>query len=289
MSVASRITVAAAFALVISGCTRSGDNSLPADAVATVGNEVITRANIVAAMPAGLPVADSTAFANAYIRAWIERRLVEQVAASEVNMEEIDRLTADYRSELIMAQYRRAMAGQADGFFAEDSLKAYFDAHKNDFRLERPLIKGIYLKVPDDAPNLNTIRQLYKSARPDDIDRLEKAANSSAIHYDYFRDTWVDLEQIETRIPIDFTSATMAKVNGRHPIDVTSQGFVYLLSISDVLPAGSSMPFETARPLVQERLLALRRRAYDKKLMNDLYDKAVADGTVKFPNIRKEK
>lgn len=287
MSVATRITVAAAFALAISGCTRNGDNAFPADAVATVGNEAITHADIATAMPAGLSATDSVTFAKAYVRAWIERHLVEQVAAEEVDMEEIDRMTADYRSELIMAQYRRAMAGQADGFFAEDSLKAYFDTHKGDFRLERPLIKGIYLKVPDDAPNLNTIRKLYKSARPDDIDRLEKAANSSAIHYDYFRDTWVDLEQIETRIPIDFTSATLAKVIGKHPIDVTSQGFVYLLSISDVLPAGSIMPFETARPLVQERLLALRRRAYDKKLMKDLYNQAVADGTVKFPSLKK--
>lgn len=287
MSVASRITVAAAFALAISGCTRSGDNTFPADAVATVGNKAITRADIATVMPAGLSATDSATFAKAYVRAWIERHLVEQVAAEEVDMKEIDRMTADYRSELIMAQYRRAMAGQADGFFAEDSLKAYFDTHKGDFRLERPLIKGIYLKVPDDAPNLNTIRKLYKSARPDDIDRLEKAANSSAIHYDYFRDTWVDLEQIETRIPIDFTSATLAKVTGKHPIDVTSQGFVYLLSISDVLPAGSIMPFETARPLVQERLLALRRHAYDKKLMKDLYNQAVADGTVKFPSLKK--
>ena len=287
MSVASRITVAAAFALAISGCPRSGDNTFPADAVATVGNKAITRADIATAMPAGLSATDSTTFAKAYVRAWIERHLVEQVAAEEMDMKEIDRMTADYRSELIMAQYRRAMAGQADGFFAEDSLKAYFDTHKGDFRLERPLIKGIYLKVPDDAPNLNTIRKLYKSSRPDDIDRLEKAANSSAIHYDYFHDTWVDLEQIETRIPIDFTSSTLAKVNAKQPIDVTSQGFVYLLSISDVLPAGSIMPFETARPLVQERLLALRRRAYDKKLMKDLYNQAVADGTVKFPSLKK--
>lgn len=284
MTSASRIAVAAALALAITGCGRSGDSAFPADAVATVGPQALTRADIAAATPDGLPAADSAAFAAAYTRAWIERRLVEQVAADQVDMEEIDRLTAQYRSDLIMARYRRAMAGQADGIFAEDSLRAYFEAHKGDFKLERPLIKGIYLKVPDDAGNLRTIRQLYKSARPDDIDRLEKAANSSAIHYDYFRDKWVDLEQIETRIPIDFTAATLAKINSRNTLDVSSQGFVYLLSVSDVLAAGSTMPFETARPLVQERLLAQRRRAYDKKLMNDLYEQAVADGTVTFPS-----
>ena len=209
--------------------------------------------------------------------------MIERVAAEDIDMDEVDRLTRDYRRQLIMSQYRRAMAQQASPFFKEDSLMAYYEAHKADFRLERPLIKGIYLKVPADASNLRTLRQLYRSEREADMDRLEKAAASSAVHYDYFRDKWVDWEQIETRIPIDFNSENLAKVSKRQPIDFATQGFVYLLSVSDFLPAGTTMPYEAARGLIEERLLAERRRSYDRQLLNDLYDQSLADGILILP------
>ena len=270
---------AAVLALVISGCSDGGNASMPADAVASVGKNVLTASHVRTQIPAGVTPDDSAGLAKAYIRSWVTARLVENVAARDVDMEEIDRLTAEYRSELIMAQYRRLMAANDPGIFSEDSLRAFYDRHTADFRLERPLIKGVYLKVPDDAKNLKLIRRLYNSERPADIDRLEKAANSTAIHYDYFRDSWVDWEQIETRIPLEFSADRLARIGRHQPLDISAQGFVYLLSVNDVLPAGAAMPFEAARPLVRERLLALKRRAYDKALLNGLYEQSVADGT----------
>lgn len=283
MNASAYKSVAAALALVMTGCGGSGDNIIPADAVAIVGGDVLTRRDVASKVPAGVAAEDSAALASAYVRSWINMRLIEQVASKEVDMQQIDRLTAEYRSELIMSQYRRAMAQQADGTFSDDSLRSYFDSHQEDFRLERPLIKGVYLKVPEDAQNLAIIRRLYKSERPVDIDKLEKAALGNAIHYDYFRDSWVDWEQVENRIPLDFSGENFDKISKRQNVDFTADGFVYLLSVSDYLPAGNVMPYEAAMPLVRERLLAVRRRAYDSRLLNDLYNRAVEDGTVTFP------
>lgn len=278
------IVIIAALASALCGCRRGDDNTLPEGAVAVIGSDVLTRDDIRRKLPAGVTPDDSISLARSFIRRWIDQRLVENVAAAEVDMDEVERLTKEYRSELIMSQYRRAMAAQTDSRFSEDSISAYYQAHSSDFILERPLIKGVYLKVPADAPNLATIRRLYRSERPVDIDKLEKAALGSATHYDYFRDSWVDWEQIETRIPLDFTSENLAKVSKGQPIDFTWQGYVYLLSVSDFLPAGSEMPLEAARPLVRERLLARMRRAYDKYLINELYDRSLTDGTIIFPS-----
>lgn len=262
-------------------CCKGNDKVIPADALASVGDEVITRSDMQPSIPAGLSPEDSATFAKAYLRNWIETRLVERVAADEVDMELIDRLTREYRDELIMSQYRRTMARQADNSqFSEDSLRAYYEAHAAEFKLERPMLKGIYLKIPSDASDLRQIKRLYRSDKDADIDKLEKAANNSAIHYDYFRDTWIDWEQIETRIPLEFDAATLNSLTQNRYLETESQGFTYLLSISEYLPAGNAMPFEAARPVVSERLLNLSRRAYDSRLRNDLYNRALDDGTL---------
>lgn len=277
------ITAAAAAVLLSGGCRDGGNASVPADALVDVDGSILTRSEVDRHIRAGLSAEDSAEVSRAYIRSWIDARLIEGVVSTEVDMAEIDRLTAEYRSELIMAQYRRSMAMQAsDGIFSDDTLRAFYESHLSDYVLERPILKGIYLKVPEDAPKLKQLRRLYTSEKSGDIDRLEKEALGSAIHYDYFRDTWIDRQQIETRIPIDFTDAVLESIARQKPLDVKSDGFVYLLSISDYLPAGATMPFEAARPLVKERILAARRVAYDTRLRNDLLNKSVSDGTVRF-------
>lgn len=271
----------AALVALLAACTKGGDARLPDDTVAAVGNVCLTRGDIAAVMPAALTPDDSAAFVKAYARQWVEAKLIENVASQQVDIDEINKLVEEYRRELIMNSYRRAMASRGvDAAFAEDSLRAYYEAHKVDFKLERPLIKGIYLKVPSGAASLGQLRRLYRSDRPADMDRLEKAALESAIHYDYFRDSWVDWEQIETRIPLEFTDADIAALASRRYVETESQGFVYLLSVSDYLPAGAIMPFEAARGVVRERLLTQRRRAFDTALRRDLYHTAVANGTV---------
>lgn len=276
---------AIALAAAFTGCSRDGGVSLPPDAVAVVGGDVLTGRDLRQNVPAGLSVDDSTKLAKAYIRSWIDRKLLLRVASSQIDMAEIDRLVEEYRSELIAGAYRRSMASRADsGVLPQDSLLAYYDKHKSEFVLERPLVKGVYLKVPDDAANLRELRRLYRSDRDTDKDRLEKAAAGSAIHYDYFRDRWVDWEQIETRIPTGATENPASFLKSGKNIDVQSGGFVYLLAVTDYLAAGSPMPFEAAMPIIRERLLSRERRRLDTQLRRDLYEQSVADGTVRFPS-----
>lgn len=277
-----KATVAVAVALLAAACG-GGDSTFPADTLVAVGQRCLTRSDVAALVRSGLSPADSASAAKAYIRSWIDGELVASVASSEVDMEEIDRLTAEYRNELIKAQYRRAMAAKAStGVFSEDSIRAYYDSHIRDFVLERPMLKGIYIKVPETAKELPTLRRLYKSNKPDDIDRLEKVALNSAIHYDYFRDKWIDREQIENRIPVDFSGPEGTALAAKKPLEIKAGGFVYLLSVSDYLPAGADMPYEAAHPMVRERLLAARRLAYDAELRNELFSRALDDGTIRF-------
>ncbi len=79
---------------------------------------------------------------------------------------------------------------------------------------------------------------------------------------------------------MEFGRNTAAETASKHYLETESQGFIYLLSVSDYLPAGSVMPYEAARPLVRDRLLNIRRRAYDTRLLNDLYQRALDDETL---------
>ncbi len=269
--------------LALYSCSKKSESDMPTDTLVAVDGRYLTRGDVQKALPGGLSAADSTSFAKTFIRSWIDNRLLVDVASGQVDMDEINKLVEDYRVELIMTRYRTEMARQAPGgIMSDDSLKAFYEHHPEDFKLERPLLKGVYLKIPDDSPQLSLLRRLYVSERSADMDRLEKAALNSALHYDYFLDRWVDLEQIETRIPKDLDGYDATFRNKGH-IDIHHDGFVYLLSVHEYLPVGSVMPYEAAEPLVRERLLNRVRADYDRQLRQELFDKAMSDGTLEFP------
>lgn len=280
------LTAAFAAAVLSAACSGGTEADTPVKGeIAGVGSESLTRAQLVEALPAGLSPADSTRLARAFVRNWIETRLAEDVAAGEVDMDEIDRLTARYRRDLIMQRYRDLMfaaAREGSAGFSDSIVNDYYERHSADFVLQRPLIRGVYIKLPDDAAELPAVRRLYRSTRSDDIDRLEKAVLGSAIHYDYFRDRWIDWEQVEARIPYDFGAVPSDYVTTHRHLDVSLGGFTYLLEISDVLPAGSPMPQADARPLIEERLLAERRRSFDATIRRRLFDDAQRSGRLRL-------
>lgn len=265
---------------LLAGC--SGEpKTEPADLLARVGNARITLTEVRRQMPGGLSPEDSARFVKAFVNEWVDNRLVSEIASEEVDMTEINRLVEDYRQSLISAQYRRKMYETHADAIPDDSIKAYYEAHKTDFVLERPMVMGTYLKAPDDARNLRTLKRLYSSEKQVDTDRLEKEVLSSAIHYDYFRNRWVDWEQIESKIPFDFGKSQDSWLSKNRRLEYSSGGFTYLLYITAVLPAGSPQPLEAARAQIINRLIAADRKAYDAELLQGLYTRAKESGRLK--------
>lgn len=267
--------------LLLCGC-RGGDGVGKEDVLVRVGRSVLTKNEMNGLMPFGLSEADSVKFTRAYIRSWIDDKLVSEIASKNIgNTAQIDKMVDDYRKELIMWEYRRRMyESHAYNVFSEDSIRLYYDAHKEDFRLEYPIVKGIYIKIADNAPRLDDVKKWYRSNRMVDIDNLEKYGITGAINYDYFRDKWVDWSQIESRIPYDFGSNINAFIKNNRNFEVSVDGSTYLLDITDYLLPGAIMPIEFAQELIKELFINNRRLEYDRDLRRSLYEKGIEEGDV---------
>ncbi len=268
--------------LLLFSCSPSDNAGTATDVLARVGKQTLTLAELNKSMPGGLNEEDSARFVKAFVNEWVETRLISDIAADEIDMTEINRLVDEYRNELIAREYSRRMFEAHAASIPEDSIRAYYDSHKEDFKLDRPMVKGTYLKVPEDAKNLKVLRRLYQSDKHSDADKLEKEVLKSAIHYDYFRNRWVDWEQIETKIPYDFGVTGDQWLTRNRKLETTSGGFTYLLYITEVLPKGSPMPLEAARSQIVNRLLNFSRKEYNESLKKELLNKAKDSGKIEI-------
>lgn len=275
------ILVAISFIATLVSCGGS-DSDNNKDILVKVGSKVLTTTELASNMPYGLNKNDSTKFARAYIRSWIDSKLVGEIASRNIgDIDKINQLVDKYRNELIMWEYRQQMyESHADKSLSYDSICAYYENHINDFKTSTPLIKGIYIKVSDDAPNISNLKKWYCSDRERDIEQLEKYGLVDAIHYDYFKDRWIEWEQVESKIPFDFGSDADAFIKANKKTETSIGGFTYLLYISDYLPTGSTMPLDVAVQQIKDILINRNRIEYDRLLRKELFDKGMKDGEI---------
>lgn len=251
--------------------------------LAEVAGKYLYYEDLQAMLPTGLTKEDSANFAQQYIRNWAEEMLLYEKAQSNIpDNNEIERRVENYRKALIMHTYQQALISQrlADEI-TEAEMKAYYDENHALFRLEEPLIKGLFIKIPLTAPRLSNVRQWYKDESRNAVEHLEKYQMQHAVKYEYFYDKWVPVADVMGMLPLQEADPEAYLDKHRH-VELKDTAFYYFLNISDYRPAGEQEPYETARTQVKEILRNMQQVEFMRNVKNDLYERAVKENKIKY-------
>lgn len=263
--------------LIILVCSSCKNENSKEDILVSIEGESLTRDDLSNMLPDNLSREDSLKFSEKIIRTWIDNHLILKVASSELpNIDKINELVDQYRAQLITHEYRKMVVlnESSNYIIPEDSLLAYYNTNQNKFVLEEPVIKGIYIKIADNSPKLKDVRRWIKSSRQADIEKLEKYGLDDAIVYDFFRDKWMAWSNIEKNIPNNFSNANdFVKTN--KTFEISKNGFVYLLNISDFKVKGTIMPFDFAKDEIRDMYVNANQLAVDRQIINQLYESAL--------------
>lgn len=280
------IVITLSSALLVACGSRADDAVVNDSFAARVGKSTLTFDELKEKIPYGLSADDSVKFISAYVRQWVEGQLISEVAAKNVgNLEEIDKKVEAYRNELLMMEYRRLMYEEhAPSTLSDDSLKAFYDLHKGEFKLASPMVKGLYVKVPDNFPHLSDVKKWIKSGSAADVDHLEKLqlSNDGEMEYDYFLDSWTDWTLVSGRMPLDFSATPEMVSQSGKIVEMARGGDCYFLKIADVLRSGSPAPFDAVKESIRDYIASDNRLDYDRRLRQRLYEQGLADGDVEI-------
>ena len=234
-------------------------------------------------LPGGLSKDDSLLFAEHYIRNWVEDVLLYDKAQKNIpNSDEIDKLVENYRKSLIMHAYQRALISQTlSEEISETELTDYYDKHQELFKVERPLIKGLFIKVPLTAPQLGSVRRWYKTETREAVEHLEKYSLQNAVKYEYFYDKWVPMAEVVDLMPLKVSDVGEYLNKNRH-VELKDTAFYYFLNVSDFREKGEQEPYEFARTQVKDMLLNMKQVDFMKQVKDDLYQRAEKRNNIKY-------
>ena len=236
-------------------------------------------------IPTGLSKEDSIIAAEHYIHSWVSDILLYNIALKNLNdKDNIDRMVEDYRRSLIVYQYEEQLVSEKlSNEIDERSLSDYYNRNKDKLTLERPLVKGLFLKVPATAPQLNEIRTWFRSANSASRENLEKYCLNNAATFNYFVDKWTDYNDIINNFPKDQVTKEDLQVH-KKMVEKQDNNFFYFLNITDFLQQGDNTPYEYAKPAMREILINQRKLEFLKKTEDNLYQRAIDRGEVQFYN-----
>lgn len=268
--------------LFCAACSEQYDHKGRTPLVELDGN-FLYREDLHSVLPAGLFQDDSLLFAEHYIRNWVEDVLLYDKAQSNIpNSNEIDRLVENYRKALIMHTYQQALIHQRlSEEISEQDLTDYYEKNQGLFKVERPLMKGLFIKVPLTAPQLSNVRRWYKTETREAVENLEKYSLQNAVKYDYFYDKWVPASEVMDMVPLKVPNVEEYLDKNRH-VELKDTAFYYFLNVSDYRRLGEQEPFEFARGQVKDMLLNVKQVEFMKQVKNDLYQQAVQRDKIKY-------
>lgn len=264
-------------AVCVMSCHRADSTKVEPqdDIVAVYRDSVLRLGDIMRLLPPDISSADSLSLSKSITENWIDGLLIEDLAASQIDdLDRIEQLTARYRRSLIADSYRRKMREKGIQQVDMDSVRSYYRRHSASLHLERPIVKGLYIKVPATSRHLDEIRSWMRNPGAEAYDALETTGLAEAVQYEYFADRWMDFDFLAGEIPFRFDDADRF-VADNTDFETEWNGMIYILHIGDRRTSGQLMPEEYAAPLIEERMKSTNLSLYEEGLLKALRKTAI--------------
>jgi hypothetical protein len=269
---------------LIAAC--SGNKKRPGRiAVAEVGNNILYYDEMPRLIQKGVNEADSVALFQNYINKWAKRQLVLQKAENNLSPELkiiIAKQLEETRANLAIYQYQQQMIREKlDTVLTDTELESYYAANEKSFVLTSNIVKVLFIKLPDETPDLNKIRVLVRSNDQKDQQQLESLCYQFAEKFDDFDEEWVPMNRlaVELNENIENEDNFLRRNTFFEKSDSVS---TYLVTIRDFRLRSSLAPFEYVKDDIKRIIWNNRRFEFIQSLENGIYNDALKENSFKI-------
>jgi len=244
---------------------------------------VLYEEDLLQVLPLGLTGQDSIDFSEQYIRNWVEDVMFYQNAERNIpDTRDIDRLVNNYRRSLIEHEYQRRLLEQKfSAEITDEDITDFYNDNSGMFVLNESLIKGLFLKIPAKAPDLQRIKTLFTQTDEESFEEIEKYCIRNSARCEFFYDNWRNLAEIEVMMPQSGTPLEDL-LDKQSCFEIKDEDNIYLLNVSEYLRKGGTEPLEYARGKVRMLLINNNEVSYMRKIREELYQSAVDKGLIEY-------
>ena len=246
--------------------------------IARANDHYLYVSDIEGIIPIDASVQDSTNRMVAYVNNWIRKQLLIDEASAKIDFDEADiqRKILDYRYSLIAYGYKSYYVNEnLSTEVLEEEIEQYYQENQQNFPLKQNIIRGKFVRVPKDSPNLPQIKRLLNSTREDKLEELKTYCFSYALMYSLEDSVWINFDDIVKNTPLAEIPNKVDFLKRTKYTESSDENSNYYLLIKEYKKTDDIAPLEIVRDQIIGIIINKRKVALARNLEKEVYDKAV--------------
>ena len=268
---------------ILFGCQIKEQAHDPTDIkLAEVGSKILYASQLEGMVTEDMSTADSILLINAFVHRWTKEQVLLLEAEKNLPTDlDLNALVEDYRSSLLRLNYEEAiLKTNLDSVISTEELSAFYDQNKEQYQLEKPILRCLFMKISTPVPTEREIQKLWNRSAPQDIIDMRVYASQYAETFLLDETLWHSLEEISQLIPSDIVNSK--NINSNTDWTLKAKNFKYYLKVlemksrKDIAPL-SFIEEQAARAVLHRRKLKIIDEWHDK-----LYEQAISENRIKI-------
>lgn len=281
----SRITYSLLVLLMgLSSCRLLNEDEV----VATVGKATLHSSQL-EAVTSGLTGEDSLRAAESYTEQWVRRqvRAREATRVFSGEIQEVERMVEEYRTSLLVSRLEQNyLSTRLDTLVSDSVVKAYYDEHREEFVMDRTIVKGRIVRLPDSyRQSVKLFNLMGKKGAEEQQDFLDLCEKNNLELYTF--DSWVDFDEFLSYLPVRRGKSNEALLSKSKIHEMADADSKYFIEVSAVLKKGERAPYERVAETVRRMLYGRRRSELLQNFSDSLYSAAASEGVIEI--VKQEK
>jgi hypothetical protein len=225
---------------------------------------------------------DSLQIANRVIDDWAEQLLYlkkAEINLSSFEKKQLDELVRTYRNDLYVKTYKdKAIQSQLDSVVEQAEIQEYFEQNKVNFRTNKDLLRGRYVRVRNENYNLLTIRRGLRRFNDDDKIFLDSIALQFTT-YSMNDSIWVQASQFFNRLPSISDKRYKNFLKNNTFFELQDSLEVYLVMVEEVVLRNDLAPLEYVTPTLKQILINKRKLELMRQLDREIIEEGLRQKT----------
>ena len=254
--------------------------------IARVGSAYLYRSELASLMPSGIVAQDSVNYSQAFIDKWIIGQLKQHEAEKLLSQSQsdIDRLVEEYRRSLLVHRLdRHYLEEEPCVEITDKDITAYYNAHKSDFRISQPMVKGEIFAIGESFRRREQLLKWFESSKSEHREDFVELCRKNNFLYLQFEE-WVPFSDFLSNLPLLRTSRYEGLLDSRKTQKIHHDKHYYYFRITNVMKAGDTMPLAMAKDNIKQILISRHRAEVIHRQEERLKKNALSSGHAKIYN-----
>ena len=252
------------------------------EVVARIGTSYLYKKDLVDIIKTPISKSDSLLKLNSFIDNWARKQLIlkqAKIILPESTLIELETMIKDYRDDLFINSYRKAVINKnLDTIINYSEINMFLNNNKEIFRLKAPLFKVRYIHVPPYNVDKEKIKLSFQRFNYDDRVFLDSLSYQFST-YLLSDSLWINKSNLISKVSFlnQNNFDRLIKKSKFYSIEDTLG--VYLFFIKDLLKEGELAPNEIFTSKIKNIILNKRKQELIKQFEKDILQDAIKSKT----------